>query len=171
MLILDVGCGRRPKGNVNVDISKDYHVRIPKREFEKAERVGHFRETKDIPNFALASAYALPFRDHVFQRVTSAHLLEHLINPYKALEEMARVCNGEIAISVPHRFSAKTKAKERGHVSFLNATWFVRAFRALGINDYDIRSLNQYLPHPMLPLFAIPYELRVNCWLSVSCEN
>jgi SAM-dependent methyltransferase len=165
MLVLDVGCRRRPKGNVNVDVSKDYFLTIPRKELDKGDKVIRFMDIKEIPNFMLASVYYLPFRERVFDRVTSSHLLEHLENPILALREMIRACKGEIDISIPHRFSAKIKAKERGHVSFLNTSWFIKVFRILGINDYDIVPHNRCLPHPILPLFAVPESLKIHFWV------
>jgi len=163
LLVLDVGCGRRPRGNINVNITKEY-PHSPTR-FEKEDKVIHFWKLKEIPNFILASGDFLPFRNRVFDRVVSVDVFEHLQRPFQTLKEIVRVCKGQVEIRAAHRFFAKIKAKERGHFSFLNMSWFIRAFRILDINDYDITPVNRYLPHPILPLFAIPETLKIHFWV------
>lgn len=156
-LVLDVGCGRRPRGNVNVDVSKEWTPYCYKHE--------QFRtfDYHQIPNFILASACNLPFRDKVFDRVVSFSVLEHIKTPFKALKEIVRVCKGEGDLYVPHRFGWSAKRRP-DHVSFFNATWFVRAFKMLDVNDYQLTFIKRYLPHPFLPIFSIPSGIRIHFW-------
>jgi len=90
-LILDLGCGSFPKGDVNVDL-----FLAP---IQSAEKLPI--EPKKIKNFVLADAHYLPFRDDTFTIVYSSHVLEHLVNPYIALKEFKRVSRAVVYINVP----------------------------------------------------------------------
>ena len=78
--ILDVGCGNTPHGKVNIDIHKK----------------------KGVPNFLLADAQYLPFKDRSFNTVFSAHMLEHCVHPSKVLSEFQRVAKQKIVVKVPN---------------------------------------------------------------------
>jgi ubiquinone/menaquinone biosynthesis C-methylase UbiE len=53
------------------------------------------------PRFLHANAQALPFGDHLFDVVVAAEVLEHLPDPARGLEEMARVGRRHLVLSVP----------------------------------------------------------------------
>jgi ubiquinone/menaquinone biosynthesis C-methylase UbiE len=53
------------------------------------------------PQFLHASAHQLPFADDRFDVVVAAEVLEHLPDPVKGLEEMARVGRRHLVLSVP----------------------------------------------------------------------
>jgi len=154
MLVLDVGCGFRPRGNVNVDISKEWNPLMYKSDEHKDRKVQEF------PNFVVASACNLPFRNHIFDRVVSYSVLEHISTPFQALKEIVRVCRGEGDIYVPHRFGWSA-LRRPGHISFFNLTWFIKAFSKIGVHDYDFKSTYKDLPHPFMPLFRLPLGIRV----------
>ena len=80
-MILDVGCGNNPKGDVNIDINMK----------------------KGVINFIRADAHHLPFKDNCFNRVFCYHCLEHLHNPLAVLREISRVKqnNGYVEIYTP----------------------------------------------------------------------
>jgi len=81
-LVLDVGCGSVPQGDVNTDI---FIGATPHHKFKiRARRT---------PNFVLCDAQHLPFRDKAFSRVYTRHVLEHIPNPLQALKEYARVAS------------------------------------------------------------------------------
>lgn len=67
MEILDVGSGFRPKGTVNVDLSPKYKPTV------------------------VADGRYLPFKPSVFDGVYLSHILEHVIDPEKILEETHQV--------------------------------------------------------------------------------
>jgi len=69
LLILDVGCGERPRGDVNCDIEL----------------------RKNVENFVLCNAEYLPFKDNSFDIVISFYVIEHVPNIYKFLYELHRI--------------------------------------------------------------------------------
>lgn len=52
--------------------------------------------------FHAGDIYELPFDDGDFDLVTAFEVVEHLLEPQKALNEIARVCSGRVVISVPN---------------------------------------------------------------------
>jgi SAM-dependent methyltransferase len=80
-LILDVGCGVNPRGDVNVD-------------FARGGDYGQYRTRADL----IASAESLPFRDESFDRVHFHGLLHHLRNPELGWREILRVAR-DIVVS------------------------------------------------------------------------
>jgi ubiquinone/menaquinone biosynthesis C-methylase UbiE len=69
MKILDVGCGDRPAGDVNLD--RFYY--------------GKWK------NFVIAEAHYLPFKNDAFDKVHAKHCLEHFENPLKFFKDVKRV--------------------------------------------------------------------------------
>lgn len=158
MLVLDVGCGFRPRGNINIDIARKWIPLMYEYDKDKSFAI------QKIPNFILASACNLPFKDKIFDKVISFSVLEHIPKPFQALSEIVRVCKAEANVYVPHRFSPS--AKKPYHVSFFNLTWFKKAFDKLGIHNYDAKLTYKYLPHPFLPIVTIPRGIRMRFWVS-----
>ena len=70
-MILDVGCGPKPRGDVNVDCFK--------RGFNPQtgnQRQGDYINPEKIRNFVVADAQHLPFMDDCFNVVFSSHTIE-----------------------------------------------------------------------------------------------
>lgn len=91
MEILDVGCGSRPWGTVNLDFNlgrSDHHPRD--------------YDPKRIPNFVRGDGVHLPFRSKCFTRVLARHVLEHIPDPLGALREWARVAQSQVILMVPN---------------------------------------------------------------------
>jgi len=107
-MILNVGCGFRLIGDVNVDIK--------------------------LPCDLKADAHFLPFRENSFKMVLLHHVLEHLKEPIKALDEIMRV--GKIVeIRTPiswHPYGHFDKT----HLWFFPSDWFRKYARSrkLGIS-------------------------------------
>ncbi len=83
-MILDVGCGVHPVGDVNVDLP-----------FLLASDSGVRAEVKTGAN-VFTSEYNLPFRDNSFEVAHFHGLLHHLNDPKRAWREMARVAKDMI---------------------------------------------------------------------------
>jgi len=97
--LLDVGCGHRPRGDVNVDLFVE----------ATAHRTADQRVNDDvrlkvaeIPNFVRADACHLPFRDRGFRKVYSWHVIEHLPEPEPFLAECCRVADEQIEVRCPN---------------------------------------------------------------------
>jgi len=103
--MLNVGCGHELSylGDYNLDIKRDII----------------------LPNHVRASVYKIPFPDKYFGSVFASHVIEHLENPKKALEEMSRV--GErVFVLTP--------------LPFKPSTWLNPDHRWVFVGQYKIRN-------------------------------
>jgi SAM-dependent methyltransferase len=98
MMVLDVGCGSVPVGDVNCDLCPESYW---------GNRKTSLMHIKLIPNFVLCDAHYLPFKDWAFESVISKQVIEHVANPYLMLKEIARVGKSKLTIECPHKFSEK----------------------------------------------------------------
>jgi len=121
-MILDIGSGPHPMGDINLDLNSD--------------------SKPDI----VADGQNLPFIDNVFETVRASHTIEHLKNPIQFIKELYRVSNSRVLIICPHRYARSAKVK--GHIQFFNVTWFKRALENLGISSYRIQT-TFYLLRPL----------------------
>ena len=93
MISLDIGCGDKPKGDVNIDA------------FPKNRNQCKFSyNPKTIKNFVEADAHFLPFQNKTFKKVFCNHVLEHCKNPFQVISEIDRVCSQKIVIRVPSKY-------------------------------------------------------------------
>jgi len=98
MFTCDVGCGSRPKGDVNVDLLvKDED---PLR-FNIQSKPNFIVADVIVPNFIVADARFLPFKNKVFDKTFCFHMIEHVSDDGKAYEEFNRITREEIEIRVP----------------------------------------------------------------------
>jgi hypothetical protein len=74
---LDIGCGKNPRGSVNMDI---------------------FLPNPIPSNFILASAELIPFKPRSFDIVYSVHVIEHLINPLKFINKQVEISKNKVYI-------------------------------------------------------------------------
>lgn len=152
--VLDVGCGSRPRGDVNVDL------RSPK---YAAPR--HFTlHPKKIRNFVLADVQHLPFQDETFHLVFSSHVIEHVENPVLMLKEIIRVAKDLAIIKCPHRCN---REQSKYHRNFFNVQWFDRILSQLkGVCPiyYEIHTAQRKYPHHLIPILNLPWELKVEIY-------
>jgi ubiquinone/menaquinone biosynthesis C-methylase UbiE len=147
-MILDVGCGTRPKGDVNIDrfIGDDPHL-------------GHYLYPKNIPNFVKADANFLPFKDETFELVLCDDVLEHEgVNFTTALNEMLRVCKGKVKFVVPHRMNKKQPLHDKYfNVKILNE-YLKRHFK-----HFEIETQWKVIPNIpfLIGLIRIPSGIEV----------
>jgi SAM-dependent methyltransferase len=126
-LNLDVGCGSKPTGDVNVDFCvRGWNIQ------EGDQKRGEFLNPKVIPNFVVADAEHLPFKDNIFNVVFSSHVIEHVHNPFLMLKEMCRVSKRKVVVRCPHRKGSG--AKRPFHLHYLDEEWFEDAASKLGLN-------------------------------------
>ncbi|MFX1464972.1 MAG: methyltransferase domain-containing protein [Promethearchaeota archaeon] len=124
-MILDVGCGADPSGDINIDVTTEY---------ENKNRNLRIKTSADV----IADGNFLPFKDLCFDKVVSRHVIEHTKTPFRFLKELIRVCKKKVELTCPHRFSGLAKGKN--HESYLNKTWFVKACKSLNIDNIIIKT-------------------------------
>lgn len=78
--VLDIGSGHNPYEKADV---------LCERYLEDVERTGHVKI--DARPFVIGTLEFLPFKDKSFDLVTCSHVLEHVDDPHRALEEIKRV--------------------------------------------------------------------------------
>ena len=99
MKVLDVGCGDRPAGDVNLDLF-------------------HYGKWK---NFVIAEAHRLPFKNNAFEKVYSKHCLEHLEDPLKFFREAKRILkNGGVLECI---YPTDTMLTKKTIHNILNLRW------------------------------------------------
>lgn len=124
-IVLDIGTGGTPKGDVNVDINREWWNWYKGQHREGYEGMkGYFTKWGDqpIPNFVLADGTALPFKEAVFSSVVGSDLLEHIENDTQALSEMRRVLKpgGRVILHTPNKDQTHI-IQFRGKVNVCNA--------------------------------------------------
>ena len=148
---LDVGCGNRPTGDVNVDL----YTNVTK------QRIPHLPiDTKKTENFVLADAQRLPFRSKAFREVYANAVIEHMPDPVAFLKEAIRVAREKVTVITPHRYMRSGLALHQPsvHISFFTVKWFDRVLRNY---EHTIKSTVQPKPHLLLPMWNWPYDLTV----------
>jgi len=90
-MILDIGCGASPIGNVNLDLfyRNSPHTHKP-------------INPRNCQNFVIGDANVLPFRSDSFNTVHAAHLIEHLLIPTNCIDETRRVTRKYAIFKVPN---------------------------------------------------------------------
>lgn len=119
------------------------------------------RDWKDYqgPNFVHANADDLPFRDKQFEAVVAVEVLEHLPDPVRGLQEIARVGNRHIVVSVPREpiFRScnllagryvKDLGNTPGHLNHWSTASFVRFVSTVA----DVRAVTT--PFPWTTIWA-----------------
>lgn len=150
-LALDIGCGLEPKGHVNVDINSAL-------------------KKKSIPNFIIADAHHLPFKDNCFSIAYSSHVIEHLYDPLQALGEWNRISRN-VTIFTPSTFDV---GRNKEHIFSWNIHSFTNilsvVFKNVNVNYTSkptaIRGhLGLYLPFLNLILSKLGFrrELKAIC--------
>ncbi len=149
--VLDCGSGDYPTGTCNIDL-------YPRDTLHRHEGWVHTRFT---PNFVNGDVLHLPFRDSVFELVTSSHVIEHVDDPFQMLREMYRVSKHHVQILCPHRYGEKAKGYEKGmHKSFFTARWFEQVLPKLGFFRVRVTYRSyRWFPHHVLPLIRFPEEI------------
>lgn len=154
-MILDVGCGTQPKGDVNVDLFLGF--------------TGHRQpptviDPHKIVNFVKADALHLPFRDGGFHTVYSSHTIEHVSNPVQFLRECIRVAKRKVVLKLPHRYWRRglRLRQPSGHKHYFTVKWFTKA---LTHYMFDITVGLAGKPHDMIPIIKWPHEMTVTIYL------
>ena len=115
----------------------------------------------EVPMFA-GDATRLPFTDASVDLVVALEVLEHVPQPRRALDELARVCRGAAVLSVPRepiwRFGNVARGRyvrdlgnTPGHVNH----WSARSFRRFVGECFRVDSSSTPLPWTMVRAFPL----------------
>jgi ubiquinone/menaquinone biosynthesis C-methylase UbiE len=156
-MILDVGCGTYPRGDVNCDlfICDTGHRTGLKERRDKSIK------PREVKNFVLCDGQYLPFKDSSFEQVVSIHLIEHVNDPWLLLKEIIRVSSDKVTIRCPHRLGDRLRGKNPFHTNFLNIKWFAKALTALGCRFEIHYSKYLYFPHHFVTILRFPLEMHI----------
>jgi SAM-dependent methyltransferase len=99
-MILDVGCG---EGFVTRHLQREFkNIDLTALDLKK-RRIKITKHLSPHLKAVEGNIYNLPFRNRSFDIVLANEVLEHLDRPKKALEQIKRVSNSYIIVSVPHQ--------------------------------------------------------------------
>ena len=89
--ILDVGCGSKPWGNLNLDLFQGVN-----------QHHNYSYYPKEIEKFVNGDGSRLPFRDKSIDIIVSRQCLEHIPEPLLAIKDWERVAKEAVIIMVPN---------------------------------------------------------------------
>lgn len=150
--MLDVGCGTRPKGDVNIDFFQEGFNPHTGDQIK-----GGFMSARKTPNFVLADAEHLPFKNESFRVAFSSHTMEHVRNPLLMLQEMCRVAQRRVIVRVPHRKGSEARIPH--HMNYLDEEWFKEASELLGYKSKQLITSYDY-PISSKISKAVPNKLQ-----------
>lgn len=166
--ILEIGCrggwmtkALKKKANLmfSGDISTNYLIKAKK-------------DIKDVYFLRMDSHY-LPFPKEYFDVVVITEVLEHLVSPYKALEEINRVLKtkGTVVLSVPNsmtftnilnNFKKHKNIGKSAHLYSFNSKSILKLLRFTGFTEEEIKSSSIPFPIPNQILYANLFQKILN---------
>lgn len=112
-LILDIGSGTPYKWHIPIQGKNIIHVDIDKTAF-------HLE--------VVCSIYDLPLKDNSIPIVHVSHVLEHLENPFRALQELKRILKNVAIIKVPNASFWKVRPSGMENHIFSWNEWTLKTF-------------------------------------------
>jgi len=155
-LVLDVGCGLNPRGDVNTDPYLESTHR----------RRGRGPTLKG--NIIQAKAESMPmFTDRQFDVVRCHQVLEHIEDWKQALREMWRVTGGHLIVEVPDRRYLPFPKLNRSpvHVSNFDAVTMRQIIPiVLGTRNFEVTTRYRGMFHKLIPFPFWPHLVRLDVW-------
>jgi SAM-dependent methyltransferase len=112
---LDAGCGEGFVSNLLVE--RFPGLEVSAFDFNPSS-VAHAQQRNPGVDCRVASIYEIPWEDNSFDAVGCFEVMEHLYEPTRALQELARVSRQYLVVSVPHEpwfcFSNAARGKNLG---------------------------------------------------------
>jgi SAM-dependent methyltransferase len=109
--VLDIGSGHNPYKKADV---------LCERYIEDVERTGHVKI--DARPFVICTLEFLPFKNKSFDLITCSHVLEHVDNPHRALEEIQRVGKSAYVVT-PSWIAENYMYRRRYHKSIVMSSF------------------------------------------------
>ena len=124
-MILDIGCGEKPIGDINLDISRFVQI---------GPKSGIVKSKCNI----VADSLYLPFRDKSIDIVYSAHCIEHVISPCGFVKECERVAIRLIILLCPSKWMVGNRGNHL-HKYTIDVRW-------LKANGFNVQIA--WIPYP-----------------------
>jgi hypothetical protein len=135
--LLDVGCGHRPRGDVNVDLFMEATAHRAADQRVNDDVALHVHE---ISNFVRADACHLPFRDGAFEGSYSWHLIEHVQDPNLFLSEILRVSAEKVEVRCPNGEYLSCRGETKPlHLHDFSLDWFREKLKAFSDWEFSVR--------------------------------
>lgn len=135
--MLDVGCGTKPRGDVNVDFfGGDINLQVGN------QIQGDHMFAQKIRSFVMADATHIPFKNESFNVVFSSHAIEHVAEPFAMFRELCRVARRKVIVRCPHRKGGG--AVMPYHLNHFDESWFKKATDVLGLAGYQFVTIFDY---------------------------
>jgi ubiquinone/menaquinone biosynthesis C-methylase UbiE len=147
--ILEIGMG---EGEIATHARERYpDARIVGLDLPDADLAGQWAQRRLTGVFG--DAGAPPFPDNTFDLVLAIEVLEHVENPAKVLEQLARVASGAVVLSVPREpiwralnLVRGAYVREWGNTPGHVQHWSRHAFAALVGEQFDVSAVKSPLP-------------------------
>jgi len=161
METLDVGCGLRPRGDVNVDLYLE--------SIHRQNGMGPELNPDQIQNFVQADGRDMfMFTDRQFNTVRCDNLIEHIPDWWNLLKELWRVTDKHLIIICPHRSwinFPNQLTRSQNHVSnFDRPTWEQIIPRYLKTWNFEVETKYRGMFHKLIPFPLWPHLIRVDVW-------
>lgn len=158
--------GLKPKSILDVGCGEGFTLeRLRKKKIgEKLEGIDYLKTAIEIgrkihPNVTLkqGTAYALPYKDNSFDLVICSEVLEHLVYPDKALEELRRVTRKYAVLSVPNEpifmisnfLRGKNWSRWGNDIEHINH-WSTGAFKKFVKTEMDVIDVKRPFPWTLI---------------------
>ncbi|MGI6338656.1 MAG: class I SAM-dependent methyltransferase [Bacteroidales bacterium] len=152
--VLDIGCG---EGMLFLNIAKYINnKKCCAIDFDIDEIKDAF---KNLPfcEVKFGTVYQIPYENREFELVTCTEVLEHLKEPAKALEEICRVTNKYVLLSVPREplwrllnIARLSYLKEFGNTPGHVNHWSCRQFIKFVENYFEVIDVSKPIPWSIL---------------------
>jgi len=161
-IVIEIGCA---EGWMSESISKKVNILFS---CDIAMSYLHRAKKRRInANFARIDAHCLPFSENLFDCVVITEVLEHLIAPYRALEEIHRILktNGILIVSVPNNMTfinllmhlmKKFRQTESAHLNFYDTFSIQNLLKFVGFEIIEIKPSFISMPLPIINKFTSP---------------
>ena len=119
-MILDVGCGCNPQGDLNIDMLKKNGRNVRTGNQHQSD----YMDISKIKNYIVADVHHLPIKTRSIDLVFSSHVIEQAENPKLLLKEMVRVAKHKVILRYSHRRGSG--AKRPFQVNYIDEGWIDR---------------------------------------------
>ena len=133
--LIDIGCG----GGLMIGLIKLFNPKMKVTGFEGSESIRPIWEKRNL-DVLTGDIYNLPFKNNEFETVISSHVIEHLEQPEKMIEESLRISKKRVIHIVPEG-NVNEKNFGTPHLKIYNRVNFKKLFNQKNIKIINYESI------------------------------